>query len=65
MRRESRWRRAWTWQMPLVVAVASMLAAAVLVALGHRALSDIFVTTGFAVGMLSIPIWLLFDRERA
>jgi hypothetical protein len=51
--------------MPLVVAVASMLAAAVLVALGHRALSDIFVTTGFAVGMLSIPIWLLFDRERA
>lgn len=57
--------RSWAWRLPLIVAVIAMLMAAVLVALGQRALSDLVVTIGFAVGMLSVPIWLFTDRGHA
>ena len=45
--------------VPLIVAVLAMLFAAALVSMGQRAVSDVFVTMGFAFGILSVPIWML------
>ncbi len=65
MQLEVRRRLAWAWRLPLIVAILAMLSAAALVAMDQRELSDTFVTMGFAIGMLSVPIWLLTDRGRA
>ncbi len=57
--------RRWAWWVPLIVAVLAMLLAAALVSIGQRAISDVFVTLGFAFGILSVPIWILTDRKQA
>jgi hypothetical protein len=57
--------RRWAWRVPLIVAVLAMLLAAALVSIGQRAVSDVFVTLGFAFGILSVPIWILTDRKQA
>jgi hypothetical protein len=65
MRPEASNLRRWAWRVPLIVAVLAMLFAAALVSMGQRAVSDVFVTMGFAFGILSVPIWMLTDREQA
>lgn len=57
--------RRWAWRVPLIAAVLAMLFAAALVSIGQRAVSDVFVTLGFALGILSVPIWIITDRKRA
>jgi len=57
--------RRWAWRVPLIAAVLAMLFAAALVSIGQRAVSDVFVTLGFAFGILSVPIWILTDRKQA
>jgi hypothetical protein len=42
----------------LIAAVVAMIGAAMLAAAGQRAVSDIVVTIGFAIGILSVPVWL-------
>jgi uncharacterized membrane protein len=49
---------AWAWRLPLIAAVLAMVGAAVLAASGQRAVSDVLVTIGFAIGILSVPVWL-------
>jgi hypothetical protein len=58
MRRDGRLRR-WAWRIPLVIAVTAMLLAAAMAALGQRAVSDQLVVLGFAVGVISVPVWLV------
>lgn len=65
MRPEVSGLRRWAWRVPLIVAVLTMLFAAALVGIGQRAVSDVFVTLGFAFGILSVPIWILTDRKQA
>ncbi|HPE11750.1 MAG: hypothetical protein H6524_10340 [Actinobacteria bacterium] len=65
MRPEASNLRRWAWRVPLIVAVLAMLFAAALVSMGQRAVSDVFVTMGFAFGILSVPIWMLTGREQA
>ena len=48
MRPEASNLRRWAWRVPLIVAVLAMLFAAALVSMGQRAVSDVFVTMGFA-----------------
>ncbi len=55
--------RALAWRAPLVAAVLCMLVAAGLAAFGQRAVADVFVTIGFAIGILSVPIWLVTGTQ--
>ena len=50
--------RRWLWRLPLVVAVVAMLLGALLVATGRRYVSDLVVGTGFAIGLLAVPLWV-------
>ena len=47
------------WRIPLVIAVVAMLLAAVAAVLGQEAAADVIVTVGFAIGVLSVPIWMI------
>ena len=58
MRRDGK-ARQWAWRIPLIIAVAAMLLAAAMAALGQRAVSDQLVVLGFAVGVVSVPLWLV------
>jgi hypothetical protein len=53
------------WRVPLMIAVTAMVLAAVAAVFGQKAVADVVVTGGFAVGMLAVPIWLVtrFRKE--
>lgn len=55
MRREG----GMAWRVPLMIAVAAMLLAAVAAVFGQEAAADVIVTVGFAIGVLSVPIWMI------
>lgn len=57
--------RNWVWKVPLISAVVLFLAGAAVIAFGNKYISDILVGAGFAIGMLSIPLWIVFaPREK-
>ena len=47
------------WRVPLIIAVVAMLLAAVAAVLGQETVADVVVTVGFAIGVLSVPIWMI------
>ena len=47
------------WRIPLMIAVVAMLLAAVAAVLGQETVADVVVTVGFAIGVLSVPIWMI------
>ena len=47
------------WRIPLVIAVVSNLLAAAAANLGQAAAAAVIVTVGFAIGVLSVPIWMI------
>jgi hypothetical protein len=53
------------WRVPLMIAVTAMVLAAVAAVFGQKAVADVVVTGGFAIGMLAVPIWLVtrFRKE--
>ncbi|MFN8213395.1 MAG: hypothetical protein U0R27_07125 [Candidatus Nanopelagicales bacterium] len=55
MRREG----GMAWRVPLMIAVAAMLLAAMAAVFGQEAAADVIVTVGFAIGVLSVPIWMI------
>ncbi len=55
MRREG----GFFWRVPLIIAVAAMLLAAVAAVLGQKGVADVIVTVGFGIGVLAVPIWLV------
>lgn len=50
--------RRWLWRTPLMIAVVAFLLGAALVAAGHRYVSDLVVGTGFAIGLIAVPLWV-------
>lgn len=55
MRREG----GMAWRVPLMIAVAAMLLAAMAAVFGQEAAADVIVTVGFAIGVLAVPIWMV------
>ena len=55
MRREG----GMAWRVPLMIAVAAMLLTAMAAVFGQEAAADVIVTVGFAIGVLSVPIWMI------
>lgn len=52
----------WAWRVALIVSLLCVGTAALLTVSGERALSDLFITFAFTLGVLAAPLWLFAER---
>ncbi len=52
----------WGWRAALIVSLLSVGTAALLTVSGERALSDLFITFAFTLGLIAAPLWLFAER---
>ncbi|HRY09545.1 MAG: hypothetical protein H6526_02855 [Actinobacteria bacterium] len=59
---QSRRLNPWAWRIALMFSLLAVGSAALLTVSGERAVSDVFVTFAFTLGLLAAPLWLFAQR---